>query len=90
MTKPEERAKSFALIGIAFGVGFFLGPWVSGYLAHFDMRYPIVLAAGLSALSILATLFLLPSVDPKGAPAARAFSTPKTEAPVLYSQRWPG
>lgn len=70
VTKPEERAKSFALIGIAFGVGFFLGPWVSGYLAHFDMRYPIVLAAGLSALSILATLFLLPSVDPKGAPAA--------------------
>jgi len=69
VTEPKDRAKSFALIGIAFGIGFFIGPWVSGALAHHDMRYPIFLAAGLSALSICATLVLLPRADPHAAPA---------------------
>ena len=31
VTKPEDRAKSFALIGIAFGMGFLIGPGISGY-----------------------------------------------------------
>ena len=30
-TTPENRARSFGLIGIAFGLGFFLGPSVTGY-----------------------------------------------------------
>jgi MFS family permease len=30
VTKPEERTKSFALIGIAFGMGFLIGPAISG------------------------------------------------------------
>ncbi len=69
VTKPEERAKSFALIGIAFGMGFLIGPAISGFLAQFSYQYPIFAAAVLSATSILATYFLLPSkvtavVDP--------------------------
>ena len=39
VTKPEERTKSFAVIGIAFGVGFLIGPAISGYLAQY--QYPI-------------------------------------------------
>lgn len=61
VTRPEERAKSFGVIGIAFGMGFLIGPAISGYLAKFDYRDPIFAAAGLSATSILATYFLLPS-----------------------------
>lgn len=61
VTKPEERAKSFALIGIAFGMGFLIGPGISGYLAQFSFQYPIFLAAALSLTSILATYFLLPT-----------------------------
>lgn len=61
VTKPEERAQSFALIGIAFGMGFLIGPGISGYLSQFSYRYPIFVAAGLSATSILSTYFLLPS-----------------------------
>ncbi len=64
VTKPEERAKSFALIGIAFGMGFLVGPGVSGYLAAFNYQYPIFAAAGLSLTSILCTYFLLPSHRP--------------------------
>jgi hypothetical protein len=34
ITKPEDRAKSFGVIGIAFGIGFLIGPAVSGILAN--------------------------------------------------------
>ena len=64
ITKPEERAKSFGVIGIAFGIGFLIGPAVSGILAKSDYRYPVFAAAGLSALSIIATSLLLPKAVP--------------------------
>jgi len=64
VTKPEDRAKSFGIIGICFGLGFFVGPAISGFLAGYDYRYPILAAAALSATSILATSLLLPSVKP--------------------------
>jgi MFS transporter, DHA1 family, tetracycline resistance protein len=64
VTKPEERAKSFGIIGISFGLGFLIGPAISGFLAGYDYRYPIFAAAFLSATSILATSVLLPSVKP--------------------------
>jgi MFS family permease len=64
ITKPEDRAKSFGVIGIAFGIGFLIGPAVSGILAKSDYRYPVFAAAGLSALSILATAVLLPKAEP--------------------------
>jgi DHA1 family tetracycline resistance protein-like MFS transporter len=60
VTKPEERAKSFALIGVAFGFGFLVGPAISGFLAHFGYAAPIFAAAALSLTSILCTFFLLP------------------------------
>jgi DHA1 family tetracycline resistance protein-like MFS transporter len=70
VTKPEERAKSFALIGIAFGMGFLIGPGISGYLSQFSYQYPIFAAAALSATSILSTYFLLPSTTPQAADGA--------------------
>src|SRR5450755_898629 len=67
ITRLEERSKSFGVIGIAFGMGFLIGPAISGFLAAYDYRYPIFAAAALSATSILATSLLLPSVKPGGA-----------------------
>jgi DHA1 family tetracycline resistance protein-like MFS transporter len=64
VTKPEERAKSFAIIGIAFGMGFLIGPAISGFLAGYSYQYPIFAAAALSATSILCTYFLLPTTQP--------------------------
>src|SRR5215475_5180908 len=59
-TEPSQRARSFGLIGIAFGVGFFIGPSLTGYLsAKYGMTTPIYLAAAMSALSILCTATLL-------------------------------
>src|SRR6059058_1348652 len=70
VTTPENRAKSFGMIGIAFGLGFLIGPAFSGYLAQFSHVYPILAAAGLSFTSIMCTYFLLPPVAPHPAPEA--------------------
>jgi MFS family permease len=59
-TPPQKRAQSFAMLGIAFGIGFLIGPSVSGLLAGRGMHFPIFVAAGLSFCSILCTTFLLP------------------------------
>jgi len=64
ITTPQNRAKAFGLIGTAFGIGFLIGPAISGYLAQFGYAYPILTAAALSATSILCTLFLLPAEKP--------------------------
>jgi DHA1 family tetracycline resistance protein-like MFS transporter len=69
VTKPEERAKSFGVIGVAFGIGFLIGPAISGFLSTFGYEYPVFAAAALSATSIFSTYFLLPQapVVPGGA-----------------------
>ena len=70
VTQPEDRAKSFGVIGIAFGLGFLIGPAISGILAKWDYRYPIFAAAFLSAMSIVATTLLLPSAKPNAGAAS--------------------
>jgi DHA1 family tetracycline resistance protein-like MFS transporter len=70
-TRPENRAKAFGLIGIAFGLGFFVGPFVTGYLSNYGLTAPIYAAAILSLLSIVLTIFFLP----EGAPV-RAVNDP--------------
>jgi MFS family permease len=61
VTAPKNRAKAFGIIGVAFGLGFLVGPAFSGFLSQYGYSYPIYAAASLSALSIAATHFLLPS-----------------------------
>jgi MFS family permease len=67
-TVPENRAKSFGLIGIAFGLGFFLGPSVTAFLVHYGLRAPMYAAAGLSLVSIICTTALLPNQQPSARP----------------------
>ncbi|MBK9036507.1 MAG: MFS transporter [Myxococcales bacterium] len=75
-TPPEKRTQSFALIGIAFGLGFAFGPVISGWLSHHSLATPFYLAAALSACAIMGTLLILPR-DEARAPATgrlRVFS----------------
>lgn len=58
-TAPENRAKAFGVIGVAFGVGFMFGPGIGGLLAEYGMHVPFLAAAGLSLLSIICTYTLL-------------------------------
>jgi DHA1 family tetracycline resistance protein-like MFS transporter len=76
VTKPEERAKSFALIGIAFGFGFLVGPAISGYLAHYGYQAPIFAASALSFTTILCSFFLLPRREPVHEQNAAAMEDP--------------
>ena len=60
ISKPEERAKNFGLIGAAFGLGFIVGPLLGGVLGGVDSRLPFWCAAGFSLLNVLYGLFVLP------------------------------
>jgi MFS family permease len=65
VTKPENRSKAFGVIGIAFAIGFLVGPAFSGYsAAHYGHSVPFYVAAALSATSVLLTATLLPNVKP--------------------------
>ena len=65
VTAPEQRAKSFGMIGAAFGLGFIVGPLVGGVLGDIDHRLPFWFAAGLALLNFCYGLFVLPESLPK-------------------------
>jgi MFS family permease len=65
VTAPEKRTRAFALVGIAFGLGFLVGPAFAGFFAkHFGNHAPFLLAAGLSLTSVGLTATLLPRTQP--------------------------
>ncbi len=60
ISKPEEKAANFGLIGAAFGVGFVLGPLLGGVLAEFGTRAPFWAAAALAAANAIFGYYVLP------------------------------
>ncbi len=64
-TAPENRAKAFGVIGIAFGVGFMAGPAMGGALGTYGHHVPFLVAAACSLVSIICTATLLPNDPPK-------------------------
>jgi len=61
VTSPKDRAKGMAVIGIAFGVGFILGPALGGILFHISNSHtlPALVSGGLSAVALLLTVLFL-------------------------------
>jgi MFS transporter, DHA1 family, tetracycline resistance protein len=64
VSTPEERPKNFALIGIAFGVGFVLGPALSALVSQYNIDAPAYVAGFLALLSFGMMYFLLPESHP--------------------------
>ena len=60
ITAPEKRAKSFGLMGAAFGIGFVVGPAMGGVLSGISPRLPFWVSAALSLTNGLYGLFILP------------------------------
>ena len=60
ITEPENRARAYGLIGAAFSGGFVLGPVLGGFLGEFGARVPFWFAAGLSGVTFLYGLLVLP------------------------------
>lgn len=65
ITKPEDRAKAFGLMGATFGIGFILGPAIGGLLGQIDLRLPFFVSAGLALCNWLYGFFVLPESLPK-------------------------
>jgi MFS transporter, DHA1 family, tetracycline resistance protein len=60
VSPPEKRSQNFGLIGVAFGLGFIVGPALGGILGSFGLRVPLYVAAGITLLNVLYGFFVLP------------------------------
>lgn len=66
ISTPSNRAKNFGMIGMAFGLGFIMGPFIGGKLADptvvswFGSTTPFLFAGILSLLNMCSILILLP------------------------------
>src|ERR1700709_229113 len=60
VTEPKDRSRAYGIIGAAFGLGFILGPALSGVLAPVSYTAPIWAAAGITAVATLMAIFWLP------------------------------
>jgi DHA1 family tetracycline resistance protein-like MFS transporter len=66
VSPPEQRARGYGLMGMAFGVGFIIGPAFGGLLGGIDLRLPFWVAAGFSLLNALYGFLVLPESLPVG------------------------
>ncbi len=64
VTPAEKRAASYGLIGVAWGVGFVVGPALGGLLGEWHTRAPFYFAAALALLNWLYGYFVLPESLP--------------------------
>ncbi|MBP8253067.1 MAG: MFS transporter [Herpetosiphon sp.] len=64
ITTEENRARGMGMIGAALGLGFIAGPALGAILSSGgNYRLPIFVAAGIAAVSVLMTIFLLPEPE---------------------------
>jgi MFS family permease len=85
ISTPDNRAKAFGLIGVAFGLGFILGPAFGGLLASINVTLPVWAATGFALLNLLLVLALLPETHPPE--ARRALPRKRDLNPLSALQR---
>lgn len=59
VTTPSERSRGMGLIGMAFGMGFMLGPVVGGFLSGYGYAVAGLVSAGFSFLALFFAFFML-------------------------------
>ncbi len=64
ISTPENRARAFGLIGVAFGLGFILGPALGGLLGQLNVNLPLLVGVGIAVLNLVLVLVLLPETHP--------------------------
>lgn len=66
VAEEKDRARAYGLIGAAFGLGFILGPAIGALLSSGNNYHvPAFVAAGISLVSLLLTIFMLPESLPR-------------------------
>ena len=68
LTTPENRSRSFGMIGAAFGIGFIIGPAFGGTFANWHFRLPAYIAAFITLLNLIGVYAFLPETLPKLTP----------------------
>jgi DHA1 family tetracycline resistance protein-like MFS transporter len=63
VTPPRDRARAYGLIGAAFGLGFILGPAISGTLARVSYTAPIWAAAAITVIAMVMAWVWLPETS---------------------------
>ena len=53
VSTPEDKAQNFGLLGVAFGLGFIVGPALGGIIGAWDLRAPFFIAAALAFINTL-------------------------------------
>ncbi len=53
VSAPDERAQNFGLMGMAFGMGFIIGPTLGGLLGEWDIRAPFFAAAAFAMVNTI-------------------------------------
>jgi len=86
VTSPKDRAKGMGLIGMAFGLGFVLGPGIGGVLAGYAVNgrhgpWACWAAAGLSFINFVWVLRGLPESLP---PEKRQHAVTRSRSPLDF------
>jgi MFS transporter, DHA1 family, tetracycline resistance protein len=96
VTKPEERSKGMGIIGVAFGMGFIIGPAMGGALAQFPIggrhgALPCFVAAALSVVNFAWAFFgLRESLPPERRATGRRSLAPLDIAAARAALARPG
>ena len=66
VSTAEDKAQNFGLLGVAFGLGFIVGPALGGIIGAWDLRAPFFIASGLAFINTLyGLIFFRETLAPK-------------------------
>jgi len=60
VTHPKDRTRVYSYSSAVFGAGMIFGPLIGGFLSLFNYSIPMFVAAGISLISIILVIALLP------------------------------
>ena len=89
VTTKENRAKGMGLIGVAFGLGFVLGPAIGGVLSRWGIHVPFLFAGGLAFANAVLLYFTLPETITPDHPARISAATGRGWRRLINSLKRP-
>ncbi|MBL8240819.1 MAG: MFS transporter [Bryobacterales bacterium] len=88
---PKDRAKNFGLIGMAFGLGFIIGPALGGLLSKISIQAPAYGAGVIGLVTVTFGYFLFPETLPperrKSGIVSAAESNPLQSVASAFARR---
>lgn len=64
ITTFEQRARGNSLVSAAMSLGIVIGPGIGGFLADFGLKFPFLVSALVSLISVVFSIFLLKESKP--------------------------